>query len=60
MGQLIIDTSTIIKFLLFTCKYISNVFMCVISVISIWIIYTYKFQQNIILLPLSYDQVIIF
>lgn len=56
-GRLMIDTPTIIKFILFTCENISNVFLSVITIISIWIIYTYKFQKDIILLPLNYDQV---
>uniref|UniRef100_A0A915CPX8 Meckelin n=1 Tax=Ditylenchus dipsaci TaxID=166011 RepID=A0A915CPX8_9BILA len=55
-GKLIVDASTIVKFLFYTCENISNVFLFVIGFISIWINFAYKLQQHLVYLPLSYNQ----
>lgn len=56
-GKLIVDTSTIVKFVLYTCENISNVFLFVMGIMAVWIVYAYKLQKHLVYLPPTYDQV---
>lgn len=56
-GRLMIDSSTIVKFILYSCENMSNVFLCVMTVLSMWNTYSYKMQKQVIFFPLTYEQV---
>ncbi|KAI1718517.1 meckelin (Transmembrane protein 67) domain-containing protein [Ditylenchus destructor] len=55
-GKLIVDTSTIVKFVLYACENISNVFLFVMGIMAVCIVYAYKLQKHLMYLPPTYDQ----
>lgn len=55
-GKIIVDSATVVQFVLYTCENISNVFLFVIGSLSVWIFYAYKLQQHLVYLPPSREQ----
>lgn len=58
-GKLVVDGSTIAKFVVFAAENIGDVFLVVTGVISCGMYYAYKFQKHAVYFPLTHNQVLL-
>ncbi|CAD5208899.1 unnamed protein product [Bursaphelenchus xylophilus] len=55
-GKLLVDASTIIKFVLYVAENLGNIFLLIAGCTAVWLTFAYKLQKEMVYVTLTYDQ----
>ncbi|CAD5206257.1 unnamed protein product [Bursaphelenchus okinawaensis] len=55
-GKLMVDASTVIKFLLYVAENLGNIFLLIAGCTAVWITFAYKLQKEMVYVVLTYEQ----